>query len=666
MNQYNEILPNQQYIDQRPILPFNTIAAVGASKQRQHDENEAQRQELLGKSWNALSQDIPRTQALKKEIGDHLEEFANKDFTDPSVRADWYKTKRDILNKFSPTGEVGAIQGNYDLHSKYMDELQKLRDKGPKEGGIDSESYQKLANRSLNDYKGIGELGVSGYNRFSGMTPASFSDISHDANELANGWKENAVKSGAYQETSDGKFMKKTTRGWEEVKPDEIYQNILPELLNNPMHRAFANQQGLLNTQDPEQASKYAQNLFHVAARAAANKYGYRKTEYDESLTADPGYDKDASKGQFTLYNESVLVPGEKQDFTGLSNRVSDIKNQLNQLPKEGSPNDNYLIKGQRDALNMKLKTSQNYLNDATSKYYDSESGKKELNSLYNRVTSSDFKNVNQSLVNREDYKEATKSPEKFIEFMKNGDGEFKSSLEYMTGITNKVSDYIDQNPISYSAKVLTGGKTSTVGKMNEELTKRVVDNGTNYYTPDGVDLNTYINKHIDLSKGETVSVAMMDNDIHGQFAHYMTIKDKDGKTKAEIPIYPKDGGRQEQGYLGKKLIQENKSSNDPLSQENYERGKRMLANAKYGEALSDEYIDSFKHLATDGKSGRAPISLNIYGTPFTGYVKITKENGIFEYNLINENGQSVMKNNKGVKSLDDLRVALIHPSEEK
>ena len=75
--------------------------------------------ELLGKTWNRLPGDTERSKELQNKVNETLSTFSNKDFNDPKVKADWYKTKLELAKEFSPNGEIGAQQANYDAYKAY-------------------------------------------------------------------------------------------------------------------------------------------------------------------------------------------------------------------------------------------------------------------------------------------------------------------------------------------------------------------------------------------------------------------------------------------------------------------------------------------------------------------------------------------------------------------
>ncbi len=329
-NRFQNIYNQQPWVSSYVELPLEAISRQGAMKQQQHDINEAERIELLGKQYNALARDREAAMKAKQEIEQTADKFSTLDFTDPTVKQQWSKTKRDIANRFGPQGDIGAIQSNYNAHQDYIKGLKERLNKGPKEGGIDETTYNKLANISLDRYQGIGTGGSQGYSQYQGIAPAGYSDIPLQADTLAKGWKENKKATEGWSETSDGKLYKKIGNKTEWITTDEIYNNIKPILEADPMNQAFARQQVMLNTygqdrfigvdnkgyQTEYNPEAYKTSLydgyFDKAAKFAANKYGYLQEEQTSDIKENQGYWKnlDREQANLTTSTQSEGLPG--------------------------------------------------------------------------------------------------------------------------------------------------------------------------------------------------------------------------------------------------------------------------------------------------------------------------------------------------------------------
>ena len=164
-NRFNQLLPSQKYISTYAPIPFDEILKVGALQQLRQDEAEEDRMELLGKSWNRLPGDTQRSKELQNEINSKLAQFADKNFNDPNVKNEWYKTKLDLAKQFSPNGEIGAQQANYDAYKAYE---KTILDKS-KELGWSTQQLQQHLNQAKNSFMTRGKSGDLNYFQGSGL-----------------------------------------------------------------------------------------------------------------------------------------------------------------------------------------------------------------------------------------------------------------------------------------------------------------------------------------------------------------------------------------------------------------------------------------------------------------------------------------------------------------
>ena len=83
-------------------------------KQQRQDEALAELSKIDAgvKSIHALQGDKDYAQKEVGKIHNDIDQFTNMDFNDPSVRANWNKTKSQIAQRFSPTGDLGMIDNN--------------------------------------------------------------------------------------------------------------------------------------------------------------------------------------------------------------------------------------------------------------------------------------------------------------------------------------------------------------------------------------------------------------------------------------------------------------------------------------------------------------------------------------------------------------------------
>ena len=165
MNRFNQLLPSQRYVSTYVPIPFDEILKVGALQQQKQDEAEEDRMELLGKSWNRLPGDTQRSKELQNEINSKLNQFADKNFNDPNVKNEWYKTKLDLAKQFSPNGEIGAQQANYDAYKAYEKDILSKS----KELGWSSNQIQQHLNQAKNAFVTRGSDGELNYFQGQGL-----------------------------------------------------------------------------------------------------------------------------------------------------------------------------------------------------------------------------------------------------------------------------------------------------------------------------------------------------------------------------------------------------------------------------------------------------------------------------------------------------------------
>lgn len=712
-SRFNQILPNEQYVSSRVPLPFEEMVKLGALKQGRQDEAIAEKEQYLAKNWNRLGADAEHARSLKKESDQVLYNFKDKDFNDPQVRSDWYSAKVNLANKWGPDGAVGAMENNFNLRQAKVKELDTMLGKKPEEGGITKDTYDYILKKADDEYAakgGIGEKGPQGYQQINFETPALNPDIDKQVIEASKDWKANAESHG-YWQTPDGQWARKNEHGIEYIDPQEVHDSVLADIKARPENQAYAKQQAEIATYGKDTSTdgyssfrpgyikqQIYDNIFEQPAKLAAARLGFTKQTQDQDVRENSVFvhkanQKTDNPTPITLHNDSVVTPGKTTDYNKLSTNIASIGEQLKALPKEGSINDNYQTKAARADLNKRLTVSTNYLKAATDKYFSTPKGVEELKEQYKKGINDsgvigEGSNI-QHILNDPEIKKYIKNADDYASFMSGhldipqdvldkkfteilpslGGSGAVSSTNTLKGILssnlmNSVNKYIADNPISYSAQALTSPdlsdkRHSAVADINKGLTTRVNDNGTNYLTADGIDLNSWKSKN--LEQGDKIDVAVMDKPIEGQYAHYMTVRDKEGKIKIEMPIYPKSGGREEMGDTGQKLMEENSSKETALEKDNYTRGLKMVAQAQYGDQLSDEYLQSYEKRLRNNSG----VAINTPKTtidtpvgPIEAYTKIVEKNGIVYYQLIGGNGKPI--NKEPVKSVDDLRISLL------
>jgi hypothetical protein len=377
------------------------------------------------------------------------------------------------------------------------------------------------------------------------------------------------------------------------------------------------------------------------------------------------------------LQNPGVLIPGESYDANKLGEsitenkkRLASLDRQLNDPENRGSYN---RLKKERDAVAKEIAVQEaSYVNHAAN-FLESEEGEALLNEIMeggappvkdlkagpagigvmpNKAMLQTWwaslkvalghgiegkpRHPDGSAMSKNEVKQLLLEPSNIVE----GDydnrpilgGAFKGQnvnkqliLEAKKGFRNDVNKYVkssaDPSSANYNSlytNVLTaedvgGAKKPYLSRMNESLTTRVIENGTDYLVEGGVQLDGYINDLLGSRKIDTdkvdIAVAMTGDDVNGEFPHYMTIKDKKtGKFISQVHIYPKSGGAEEAYWTGIGLMRE-----APPTSEAYRTGNYMAANASYPE-MAQHVIEPQLTIVDD----LDPEGTKAYTKPFT------------------------------------------------
>lgn len=184
-NRYTEIDFNQPVSSYVP-MPMDYIYKAGLQKQANQDKATAEALDIAGKQWNQLPSDLEYSKKAKSEIDSIINDFAGKDFSNPTVRTEWNKKKRELSNRFSATGDIGNIQANYDAYRAYEKNiLDKAKDLGWSQDELRShlgqakKSFQGTVNEdsSFNAFEG---RGVSNYVDPNEWASKALKDVAED------------------------------------------------------------------------------------------------------------------------------------------------------------------------------------------------------------------------------------------------------------------------------------------------------------------------------------------------------------------------------------------------------------------------------------------------------------------------------------------------------
>lgn len=179
-NRYTQVDYNAPVSSYVP-MPLDYIYKVGQAKQAQQDAAELERLDLLGKQWQMLPSDLEKSKQIKQDITKTLEDFSGKDFSSSAVRSEWLRKKKELADRFSMTGDIGNIQGNYDAYKAYEKDILSKS----KELGWSQDEIRQHLNNAKQSFSGTVNPDNT-FNYFQGQGVANYVD--------PNEWASKALK----------------------------------------------------------------------------------------------------------------------------------------------------------------------------------------------------------------------------------------------------------------------------------------------------------------------------------------------------------------------------------------------------------------------------------------------------------------------------------------
>lgn len=227
-------------------------------------------------------------QNTKYNIENKLNELSGLDINDPLSRDKYIKGIKDIKAQYEPGGQAYTHNANYEAyqnHIKYLDDVLK---KKPEDGGINIDTYNYLKAKSLNDFGSSKQINSNQYNQYKGSMPALNPDIDKQVQEATKDWKSNAISKGYWTDKEGKQWAVKNSSDIESIDPNEIKASVLPDILNKPENKDYAEQQtntalynGKINSND---RVNYYNNFFTKPVDLAAARLGFTKAKYDQDI----------------------------------------------------------------------------------------------------------------------------------------------------------------------------------------------------------------------------------------------------------------------------------------------------------------------------------------------------------------------------------------------
>ena len=313
-------------------LTIQELSLAPMMLRQRHDQSIADLQSIDTSTFQFLPQDREFAEeaasGLQGRIDDLVGQINTRGYS-PGVLGDVIGLKRDRANLFSPRGDIGRVQFQFDEFNRYRDNLDKLLNTNK----ISGDKHRALLNEALNRYQSQG--GARAGAAFTGLSAQADTDPTKIAEDLANRINENKkliTDITGLQEVQrpDGStyFVKAGTK--QEVSSKEaIRQAVLASLssnidvVNDLMQRSNL---GLLPT-DPE-------NYLNVIAENTAEAFRV------DQLTRFQDVARDSELGQFEQgFTDLIVNRGATRNLRNIRS-VSDFNSQVRQLERSANPKD--------------------------------------------------------------------------------------------------------------------------------------------------------------------------------------------------------------------------------------------------------------------------------------------------------------------------------------
>lgn len=308
INRYN--LPaNQPIMDTYAPLPFKELLLAGQSLQKQKDDLEAQRLELMDKEVYALPQDVDYVKSKKDYYDAKVDEIAGLYGTDlRKARQAVIGLTREMKNEWGQFGGIGSAMGNYNARKAWAEKV----DEGIKKGTYNPYQKETLLAMFDKNYQGIGD-GVGGkYNPYQTEEAAKWVNPTEWADKYGQGFMADLESFANFQKTNDGYIITSKSSG-KQLTPEDIEAGLsnyfkgdpeLQNMLRQGTKAGYANIDMLLN-----------------AIEGAGIKYGFKERLSERDIKGDPNYQYEDTKKQelkdntpLVLSDEESIVPS-KQEF---------------------------------------------------------------------------------------------------------------------------------------------------------------------------------------------------------------------------------------------------------------------------------------------------------------------------------------------------------------
>jgi len=179
----------------------------------------------------------------------------------------------DKLHKnFKSDEKILSMYNNRRTRAEYHGMIDEMVKKGGKDGGLDSytaENLKRIYDQQYAKQEGVGADGndLGAYGMYDHNTPAAYVDMTEKVNDAVKNWASDQKEIASASASSTGNGYIVTYKGsdrTEYIPFAEVYNRIKPMLENDPMVKAFLNQEGFIVSRNADIKS-YRENLNNLA-----------------------------------------------------------------------------------------------------------------------------------------------------------------------------------------------------------------------------------------------------------------------------------------------------------------------------------------------------------------------------------------------------------------
>lgn len=331
--------PNQsQYVSQHVALPLEYLQANLDKRQKAFDD-EIARMEAEGKLpyINSLNPDTQRLRDKEKYFKENIDKLSQDLLATGNISQispKFLQLKREKESYYAPTGEGGAIAGNYATRAEFVKRQRERLEKQQ----ITQKDFELALNNFDANYKGVGDGKSGTYESYRTEDLANYVNEDEFIDKLKNEYKANTVqtKSGTWYNGGDGRLYKDKDK-----KTEVTYQEIMEDALG-----ALVRNKELINYKT--QSAKFAGQKFELNDIYLKNEKGEivkdenGNPQYNMNNSLVAAADRIAGRESFVEYEKDQQIHDDwkyKADYQKkLDNQVPTFTGLIEMTSNNGRP----------------------------------------------------------------------------------------------------------------------------------------------------------------------------------------------------------------------------------------------------------------------------------------------------------------------------------------